>query len=400
MLNRLLTRRGRLQPAAFATVTTSFFIVVAVAFWPSSTPSSAEMEMDMKPTAFPTHSSDIAKETAQMASLMKLQPGSTVCEVGGGNGSVLINLVPKVLPGGKYFGTGADQVEIDGMRKAAAEAGLSDAVSGLAVGIKLVSGLPSGSCDGLVLRMVYHMLPSPKEYLADFKAALKPGGLLLILEHNPDNGKKSRDGAVLQVGKDKVMNMPVVPQEALEKEATDAGFEVINSGLGVPPVADTSSYAFDWPYFKGKHYVHGDGRGYGLLLGVKPKPLCNCGCGGSGQCGASCSSCECDGCEAASPFPPPPTSPPPPKPLCNCACGGSGQCGLACELCDCEGCAAPSPPPPPKPLCNCQCGGSGQCGLACEFCDCEGCAPVKPVCNVACGSPKQCGAECSPCNCD
>ena len=401
MLSRLLTRR------AIATIATSL-LVVAVAFWPSSTAPSAEMEMKMKPVAFPTHSSDIFAETSQMAALMQLEPGSTLCEVGGGNGTILINLVPKVLPGGTYYGTGADQVEIDGMRNAAVKARLSDFVSGLAVGKELVSGLPAESCDALVLRMVYHMLPNPKEYLADFKASLKPSGLLLILEHNPSNGKTSREGAVLQTG---MGSMPVVPQQAMAKEAADAGFEAISpADYDADPVLatmtqwdnphdDPVSHVFDWPYFKGKHYLNGDGRGYGLVL--KKKPLCNCGCSGSGQCGLTCEACDCEGC---APAPSPPRPSPHPKPLCNCQCGGSGQCGLTCEACDCEGCAsAPSPPPPsppPKPLCNCQCGGSGQCGLACESCDCDGCAPVKPVCNPACSSVGQCGIACSPCDCD
>ena len=51
----------------------------------------------------------------------------------------------------------------------------------------------------------------------DFKKALKPNGYLLILEHNPDNGKTGRDGAKLSVEMmpGKVMKMPVVPEQAM-----------------------------------------------------------------------------------------------------------------------------------------------------------------------------------------
>lgn len=282
--------------------------------------------------------------------------------MGGGNGTFLINMVPKVMPGGKYFGTGADDVEVTAMRDAAAKAGFADAVSVQVAG-ELTSGLPAGCCDAIVLRMVYHMLKQPKEYLADFKRALKPNGKvraplaaaalpwdtrahagsrllrrlldhptpytrasclfrpratspqqLVILEHNPDNGKTTRDGAVLQVSMmgGKVMGMPVVPQEAMVEEAEAAGFAMAQPD------------PFGWPYFTGPHYVNGpDGRGYGVLL-MKPEDVS-----------------------------PPPS--PVKKAFCNCACGGSGQCGVACSSCDCEGCApAPSPPPPPKPLCNCK----------------------------------------------
>ena len=37
----------------------------------------AQMKMDK---AFATHSSDVARETAEMAAWMRLSPGSTVCE--------------------------------------------------------------------------------------------------------------------------------------------------------------------------------------------------------------------------------------------------------------------------------------------------------------------------------
>jgi len=322
-------------------------MIAAVALM--ATTVSSKMDMPMKKQAFPTHSKDIVKEANEMADIMGLKAGSSIGEVGGGNGTLLINLAPKVLPGGKYYGTGHDMIEVDAMRTAADKAALSRA--SVAVAGETVSGLPAGCCDAIVLRMVYHMLDHPKEYLADFKRALKPNGKLLILEHNPDNGKTGREGAKLTVGMGgKTMDMAVVPQEAMAEEGEAAGFAVVTEPFG-------------WEYFTGPHYVNSkDGKGYGIVF-MKPEDV---------------------------------SPPPPPKRLCNCACGGSGQCGLGCSSCDCEGCAAPSPPPPPKPLCNCECGGSGQCGLGCSSCDCEGC---QLFCNKGCGSPGQCGPSCSPCDC-
>lgn len=99
-------------------------------------------------------------------------------------------------------------------------------------------------------------------YLEDFKAALKPGGTLLLLEHNPENGVTVREGAFLSsVMMGKVMKMPVVPQDALIEEVNAAGWKPGKDAAGRPANAP-----FTWPYFVGTHFVGGDGRGYGVLL--------------------------------------------------------------------------------------------------------------------------------------
>lgn len=313
---------GTLRSSLVRAVGAIALVCIAVFYYvgmPSAPANSTGMP-GMPKRAFATMSKDIGEETDKMAKLMGLKPGSTVGEVGGGNGSVLINLVPHILPNGQYYGTGYDSTEVSAMQEAATKAGLSEHTS-IAVAQELKSGLPAGKLDAIVLRMVYHMLQNPAEYLADFYEALKPNGKLLILEHNPDNGKTVREGAVLEVAMGgQVMAMKVVPQQAMIQEAEAAGFGML------------SDEPFEWEYFTGNHYVNGkDGRGYGIVFmkardippPPPPLPLCNCGCGSSSQCGASCSACECDGCM-------------PVKPICNAECGAAGQCGVACSPCDCE----------------------------------------------------------------
>ena len=150
----------------------AFLGMVAMLF---ASPSTLPKAMAMPKKAFETHSKDIKMETTELALTLKLKPGMTLGEVGGGNGTLLINMLPKVMPSGKYYGTGADDIEVSAMKDAAAKAGFADAVSVQVAG-KYTSGLPEGCCDVIYLRMVYHMLQQPEEYLADFKKSLKPHG--------------------------------------------------------------------------------------------------------------------------------------------------------------------------------------------------------------------------------
>ena len=106
-----------------------------------------------------------------------------------------------VRPGGMVHGTGASSEEADAMFAAITKtiASPSDLYATTRVSAATTSSLPTAHCDALMLRMVYHMLKKPIEYLADFRQALKPGGKMLLLEHDSDNGATGREGAKLTV---------------------------------------------------------------------------------------------------------------------------------------------------------------------------------------------------------
>jgi SAM-dependent methyltransferase len=181
------------------------------------------MQKPRMPTVFPSHSSNLTQETALIAKALVLAPGKAYCEVGGANGLFFKELAPLVMPGGAAYGTGATAAEADAV--AASVADVVDATTFVAQ--PLTSGLPPASCDALLLRMVYHMLSEPAAYLADFRRALKPGGKLLLLEHDSDNGATGRMGAKLTVSMNGMrMNMSVVPPAALLVETVSAGFKV------------------------------------------------------------------------------------------------------------------------------------------------------------------------------
>ncbi len=65
------------------------------------------------------------------------------------------------------------------LREALAEARLSNVT---VVEAKISeSGLPAGCCDAIVLRRVYHHLTDPAAINASLQRALRPGGLLAVI---------------------------------------------------------------------------------------------------------------------------------------------------------------------------------------------------------------------------
>ena len=89
-------------------------------------------------------------------------------------------------------------------------------------------GLAAGACDVIYARMVYHMIPEPTlaTYLPQWRRALKPGGRMLILDHNPD--------ATTTRGARQPMSMmpwmTVVPQETEVAEIVAGGPFVLSEG--------------------------------------------------------------------------------------------------------------------------------------------------------------------------
>ena len=221
-------------------------------------------EMNMKTSkvetgkVFPTHSSNYTEESQRIADALQLAPGMSYGEVGGGAGTFFRLMSSYVMPGGQVFGTGASPAEVNAMLSAVA--GIEGLASSAVVAGELTSGLPTKCCDVILLRMVYHMLAEPRAYLQDFKRALKPGGKLLLLEHDAGNGMTGREGAVLDVvmPNGMSMSMGVVPPAALLTEVVSAGFTVVTDHF-------PKGIIEPWPYFNDPG--HGiDERGYALLL--------------------------------------------------------------------------------------------------------------------------------------
>lgn len=112
-----------------------------------------------------------------------VRAGDRVLEIGPGYGFYSEPMARSVGPSGKVVCVDVQQRMLDGMQRRLARRGLGERIEArccTSAGAWL-DGL-QGTCDKAVLIYVLHEIPDPRRTLAEAYAALKPGGLLLLVE--------------------------------------------------------------------------------------------------------------------------------------------------------------------------------------------------------------------------
>lgn len=115
--------------------------------------------------------------------LLGAQPGQTVAELGAGDGTLALGLARRLGPTGSLLATEVDPEKIEAIRKAAAEAKQTNLR--VVTGGDRITGLPAGCCDAAYMRFVYHHFVAPEDIGRDLHAALKPGGMLVVIDFPP-----------------------------------------------------------------------------------------------------------------------------------------------------------------------------------------------------------------------
>ncbi|HYL58840.1 MAG TPA: class I SAM-dependent methyltransferase [Candidatus Acidoferrales bacterium] len=119
----------------------------------------------------------------RLAPLLDLKPGSTVAEIGAGNGSVALAAAGKVGPAGHVYATEIDPAALEKIRNRVSESGLAN--------LTVVNSssddtrLPVGCCDAIYMIGVYHHFTAPMETDASIYRALRPGGRLAVVDFFP-----------------------------------------------------------------------------------------------------------------------------------------------------------------------------------------------------------------------
>ena len=159
-----------------------------------------------------------AAESERIAELLALRPGMTVADVGAGNGSYAFGLAERVGGEGHVFATEVDE---DDLERIASRVD-SDAVTNLTtiLGTDEATGLADGCCDAILLRLVYHHFTKPEPMRRSLMAALKPGGLIAVIDIEPQSSWRELPGVPDRGGHG-------IPPDDLVAEMIGGGFELV-----------------------------------------------------------------------------------------------------------------------------------------------------------------------------
>jgi predicted methyltransferase len=118
-------------------------------------------------------------EMPRLRQVLALEAGKVVADVGAGKGELTRALSQEVGPAGRVYSTEIDAARLDALRAA----GLGNVT--VVEAQSDASGLPPNCCDAIVLRRVYHHLTEPAGINASLLQALRPGGVLVVIDFPP-----------------------------------------------------------------------------------------------------------------------------------------------------------------------------------------------------------------------
>ena len=119
----------------------------------------------------------------QIFSALGLREGTTVCEMGAGDGDLTIAAAKIVGPSGRVYTSELGDDRLRTLRERTAAANLPHIVVVEADAAK--TNLPDGACDTLFMRNVYHHFADPAAMTVSIREALKPGGRLAVVDFTP-----------------------------------------------------------------------------------------------------------------------------------------------------------------------------------------------------------------------
>jgi ubiquinone/menaquinone biosynthesis C-methylase UbiE len=162
---------------------------------------------------------EFTADAARLVKALKLNAGQTVADIGAGAGQLTVLLAREVGPSGRVYATELNAGLLPVIRRAADSAGLKNV--SVVEGHATRTNLPERCCDALVVRFVYHHFKDPRQMNASMRQALKPGGLIAVIDFAADSAE-SADPAGRGSG-----NRHGVASATVVRELRDAGLELV-----------------------------------------------------------------------------------------------------------------------------------------------------------------------------
>ncbi len=153
---------------------------------------------------------DEGGEMARLHEVLALDKGKVVADVGAGKGELTFALA-KVVSEGRVFSTEIDPARLRRLQEAVLAAKLANVT--VVEAHSSETGLPANCCDAIVLRRVYHHLTDPSGLNAGLLRALRPGGVLAVVDFPPP----------FFLGRGRFG----VPAESVTTEVKAGGFELV-----------------------------------------------------------------------------------------------------------------------------------------------------------------------------
>lgn len=117
-------------------------------------------------------------EAERLAAAIGLKPGSTVADIGAGDGALIVELAHLIADGTAI----ATEMSADKRERIAERAQRAGARVVVRPADATATGLEPASCDAVTMRMVLHHVADRAAFAADIRRALKPGGRVAIVD--------------------------------------------------------------------------------------------------------------------------------------------------------------------------------------------------------------------------
>ena len=162
------------------------------------------------------------REIDQIVEALAIKEGTTVADIGAGEGYWTVALGRRVGQTGRVFSTEIMSELVGYIKKKVTDAGLNSVtvIKGTATNTKL----PKLCCEAILLRIVYHHFTHPHEMSRSMYESLRPGGLILVIDFAP--GAPGTPTHLL-AGVPEERGGHGTPQDQLIEEMTENKFEVV-----------------------------------------------------------------------------------------------------------------------------------------------------------------------------
>jgi len=175
---------------------------------------------------------DLWQKPQEVMDALGIKEGSIVGDIGAGGGYFTFHLAARVGPKGRVYAEDILEDEVKKIRERAEKEGLSQIVDVL--GAKDDPKLPAESLDAILIVNAYHEMREHDAMLGAILRALKPGGLLGIIDAPAKPGE----------AREKYFERHRIPEQFVRDDAARCGFKFVRQEPGFNPPDNDRNYFF------------------------------------------------------------------------------------------------------------------------------------------------------------